>query len=69
MNCENPCAEAEVVTLHAIGSSKVNSLFIHTYFLHFPNLSSNVLIDCGSSNSFIDYRYVFDNHFPVVSIP
>jgi hypothetical protein len=68
VDCNSPCAD-RVVVLNAIISPKVKALLIPVISLHFPNLSSPCMIDCGSSHCFIDSHYAKVNHFPIVSIP
>jgi hypothetical protein len=68
VDCDSPCAD-RVVVLNTIISPKVKALLIPVTSLHFLNLSLPCMIDCGSSNCFIDSHYEKANHFPIVSVP
>ena len=66
---ETPCAD-DTAYLCAVKSPIPNSFFIHVSVLHFPNLSFNSLLDCGSSHCFLDehFCYVSITHVNSVSI-
>ena len=56
-----------VAVLNVIISPKVKALLIPVVPLHFPNLSSSSMIDCGLSHCFINSPKV--NHCLIISIP
>ena len=64
---ETPCAE-ETAFLCAVESPISNSFFIHVSMPHFPNLSFDSLLDCGSSHCFLDEHFAHSNHFPIIPI-
>ena len=64
---ETPCAE-ETAFLCAVKSPISSSFFIHVSVPHFPNLSFDSLLDCGSSHCFIDEHLAHANHFPITPI-
>ena len=64
---ETPCAE-ETAYLCAVESPIPNSFFVHVSILHFPNLSLNSLLDCGSSHCFLDEYFAHSNYFPISPI-
>ena len=68
MDCEEtPCAE-ETAFLCAVESPISSSFFIHVSVPHFPNLSFDSLLDCGSSHCFLDEHFARANHFPITPI-
>ena len=64
---ETPCAE-EAAFLFAVKSPISNSFFIHVSVPHFPNLSFDSLLGCGSSHCFIDEHFACSNHFSIIPI-
>ena len=68
LDCGDPCAEM-VAVLNAIISPKFKALLIPVISLHFLNLSFSCMIDCGSSQCFINSHFAKVNYFPIVSIP
>ena len=64
---ETPCAE-ETAFLCAVESPISNSFFIHVSMPHFPNLSFDSLLDCGSSHCFLDEHFACSNHFLIIPI-
>ena len=64
---ETPCAE-ETAFLCVVKSPISNSFFIHVSIPHFPNLSFDSLLDCGSSYYFIDEHFACPNHFLIIPI-
>ena len=64
---ETPCAE-DTAYLCAVKSPIPNSFFVHVSILHFPDLSFNSLLDCGSSHCFLDKHFAHSNYFPITQI-
>ena len=64
---ETPCAE-DTAYLCAVKSPIPNSFFIYVSIPHFPNLSFNSLLECGSSHCFLDEHFARSNYFPVTPI-
>ena len=64
---ETPCAE-DTAYLCAVESPIPNSFFVHVSIPHFPNLSFNSLLDCGSSHCFLDEHFAHSNYFPITQI-
>ena len=61
-------SDKDTAYLCAVESPIPNSFFVHVSILHFPNLSFNSLLDCGSSHCSLDEHFACSNYFPITQI-